>query len=94
MEAQGVVRRLLHGPKGEIRGLLLEDGRSGRFPPHTAQDLRTMLVPNASVLLRGEGLVTAHGTIIAVRKIGTSADDLRPVNAKKPKDKPKDHKQV
>ena len=34
MEAHGVVRQLLHGPKGEVRGVLLEDGRSGRFPPH------------------------------------------------------------
>lgn len=92
MEAQGVVRQLLHGPKGEVRGVLLEDGRSGRFPPHAAQGLAAMLVPNASVLLRGEGLVTPHGTIIAVREVGTSADDLRPVEAKKPKDKHKDHK--
>ena len=36
MEAQGVVRQALHGPKGELRGLLLEDGRAGRFPPHVA----------------------------------------------------------
>ncbi len=92
MEAQGVVRQLLHGPKGEVRGVVLQDGRSGRFPPHAAQDLAAMLVPNASVLLRGEGLVTPHGTIIAVREVGMSADDLRPVEAKKPKDKHKDHK--
>lgn len=92
MEAQGVVRQLLHGPKGEVRGVMLEDGRSGRFPPHAAQGLAAMLVPNASVLLRGEGLVTPHGTIIAVREVGTSADDLRPVEAKKPEDKHKDHK--
>ena len=31
IEAQGVVRQVLHGPKGEVRGVLLEDGRSGRF---------------------------------------------------------------
>ncbi len=92
MEAQGVVRQLLHGPKGAVRGVMLEDGRFGRFPPHVAKDLAAMLVPNASVLLRGEGLVTPHGTVIAVREIGTSADDLRPVEAKKPKDKHKHHK--
>ena len=92
IEAQGVVRQLLHGPKGEVRGVLLEDGRTGRFPPHAAQDLGALLVPNASVLLRGEGLATPHGTVIAVREVGTSADDLRSIEAKKPKDKHKDHK--
>ncbi len=92
MEAQGVVRQLLHGPKGEVRGVLLEDGRAGRFPPQTVQDIGAMLVPNASVLLRGEGMVTEYGTVIAVQEIGTSADDLRSIEARKPKDKRKDHK--
>ena len=92
MEAQGVVRKLLHGPKGEMRGVLLEDGRAGRFPPHAAQDVATMMVPNASVLSRGEGLVTPHGTVIAVLEIGRSASDLRPVEAQKPKKGHKDHK--
>jgi hypothetical protein len=92
MEAQGVVRQVLHGPKGEVRGVLLEDGRAGRFPPHAAEALGGMLAPNARVLLRGEGLTTPHGTVIAAREIGTSVDDLRPVEAKKPKDKHKHHK--
>jgi hypothetical protein len=51
-----------------------------------------MLAPNATVLLRGEGLATPHGTVIAAREIGTSADDLRPVEAKKPKDNHKPHR--
>ncbi len=92
MEAQGVVRQLLHGPKGEVRGLLLEDGRSGRLPPHTAQGLSAMMVPNAPVLFRGEGLATPHGTVIAVREIGTSVRDLLRVEAKKPKQSHDDHK--
>ena len=89
MEAQGVVRKLLHGPKGEVRGVLLEDGRTGRFPAHASQDIAAMIVPAATVLIRGEGLATPHGTVIAVREIGTAASDLRRVEAKKPK---KDHK--
>ncbi len=85
MEAQGVVRRILHGPKGEVRGLMLEDGRAGRFPPHAAESVAGIAVPNASVLLRGDGLVTPHGTVIAVREIGTSAGDLRRLEDEKPK---------
>lgn len=92
MEVRGVVRQLLHGPKGEIRGVLLQDGRAGRFPPHAAQHIVAMMAPNAPVLLRGAGLVTPHGTVIAVQAFGTSADDIQPVEAKKPKKDHKDHK--
>lgn len=90
MEVQGVVRQALHGPKGEVRGLLLEDGRTGRFPPHAAEVAATLLVPGKPVLLRGEGFVTSHGTVIAVREIGTSANDLRTLGIKQ-QPHPKEH---
>ena len=35
MDVEGVVKRVLHGPKGEKRGALLEDGCIVRIPPHT-----------------------------------------------------------
>lgn len=91
MEAQGVVRPLLHGPKGEVRGVLLQDGRSGRFPPHAALDIAVTIAPNMTVLLRGDGLATPHGTVIAVQEIG-SASDLRSVEAKRPKKYHKPHR--
>jgi hypothetical protein len=87
MEVAGVLRQVLHGPKGEARGLLLEDGRVGRFPPHAAEDLMSLLVPGTQLLLRGDGLTTAHGTVVAIREIGTSANDLRRIDAKSARDK-------
>ncbi len=93
IEAQGVVRQVLHGPKGEVRGVLLEDGRTGRFPPHAAEAVAGLLAPNKPVLLRGDGLATPHGTVIAVHEIGTSSGDLHRVATKKPKDNHReDHK--
>lgn len=92
-EAQGVVRQVLHGPKGEVRGVLLEDGRSGRFPPHAADAATDMLAPNKLIALRGDSIVTPHGTVIVVREIGTSFSDLRPLDTRKPKGKHgNDHK--
>ena len=87
IEAQGVVRQVLHGPKGEVRGVLLEDGRSGRFPPHAVEAVAGMLTPNKPVLLRGDGIVTPHGTVIAVDELGASLADMRRIEGKKPKDK-------
>ena len=89
MDVQGVVRQALHGPKGEVRGLLLEDGRTGRFPPHAAEAVAALLVAGNRVLLRGDGFATPHGTVIAVREIGTSADTLRALDVNKPH--PKKH---
>jgi hypothetical protein len=90
MDAEGVLRQVLHGPKGEIRGVLLEDGRAGRFPPHAAGRLAALLRPGARLLLRGDGFTTEHGTVIAVREIGPSSDDLRRIDAKPGKGGPGD----
>jgi hypothetical protein len=90
MEVEGLVRCALHGPKGETRGVLLQDGRSGRFPPHAADAVEKLLAPGASVVLRGACVVTAHGTVVAIDAIGAAHDSLRPVDGKPPK--PKGHK--
>lgn len=79
VEVEGVLRQKLHGPKGEVRGVLLEDGRSARFPPHAGEGIEALLAPGARLLLRGDGFATEHGTVIAVREIGSSRDDLRRV---------------
>jgi hypothetical protein len=84
MEARGVVRQALHGPKGEVRGLLLEDGRTGRFPPDAADSLAMLLASGKAVLLRGDGLSTPLGTVITIHEVGTSADDVRVLKTQKP----------
>lgn len=94
MEVEGVLRQALHGPKGEVRGVLLEDGRAGRFPHHAAEPLLALLRPGQHLVLRGEGTTTAHGVVVAVREIGTSADDLRPVELGKDHKPGKDPKKA
>lgn len=90
-EVVGVVRRALHGPKGEVRGVLLEDGRSGRFPPRVAAALSPLLGRATQVLMRGDLLATEHGTVLDVRAIGTSPDDLTDLSEKPRKEKPARH---
>ncbi len=36
IEIEDTIERELHGPKGEVRGLLLSSSRIARFPPHAA----------------------------------------------------------
>ena len=85
MEAEGVVQRPLHGPKGEVRGALLEDGRAIRIPPHEAEERGTMLRAGARLAARGPGMAADGATVIDAKEIGASLAALEPVKPKKPK---------
>ncbi len=91
-EAEGLVQRVLHGPKGEPRGVLLEDGRIIRVPPHDAKERGALMQPGIRLAARGPGL-TAHGvTVIDAKEVGATVASLQPVKPKPPKDGGKAHK--
>jgi hypothetical protein len=96
MEAEGIVRLSLHGPKGELRGALLEDGTIIRIGAKEAASIAELLRPGASVAVRGEGLSTTHGRVIAAEDIGPERHAMKPAAHKhkepKHKDKPKNDK--
>ncbi len=80
----GTVRRLLHGPRGEVRGVLLEDGHILRFPPHEAASLKKLLKPGATMCIKGDALTNRHGTVIEARALGSKASSLVAVKHPKP----------
>lgn len=89
MEAEGVVQRALHGPKGEVRGALLEQGTIVRMDPGEVEPIAQWLTTGQRLVVVGEGLTTDLGTVIEARALGLSRDSLRPLKPKKPKkDKP------
>jgi hypothetical protein len=85
MHAEGIVRRVLHGPKGEARGGLLENGTIIRLPPKEAKHIAHLLVPGKQLAARGPGLTSELGTVIDAREVGQSAGDLHPLKPKEPK---------
>jgi hypothetical protein len=91
MSAQGIVKQAIHGPKGETRGAVLEDGRIIRLPPHEAKRFSDLLKKGAKISVSGDGATTSFGTVLEAHEIGASAQTLRPIEAKKPKHGP-DHK--
>jgi hypothetical protein len=88
MRAQGIVKQAIHGPKGETRGAVLEDGRIIRLPPHEATRFSDLLKKGSKVSVQGEGATTSFGTVVEALEIGESAETLKPVEAKKPKHGP------
>jgi hypothetical protein len=81
LEVKALVRRALHGPTGEIRGGLLDDGTIVRFSPDGLGFVARLLRPASWLVVRGEGIVTELGTVIEAAEVGPSRDSLRRVRA-------------
>jgi hypothetical protein len=87
MEAEGEVRLSLFGPKGELRGALLADGTVVRVDPKSGERCAALLRPGVALAVRGDGLTTAHGRVIAAKEIGQNLARLHPVKPPKKEDK-------
>ena len=75
-EAKGRVRMALHGPQGDVNGALLDDGVILRLPPPEANRFASLLQPGATIVAEGSELVTPMGTVMDVRQIGPSREQL------------------
>ena len=84
MEASGVAKMALHGPRGEVNGVLLEDGTAIHLPPQEASRLADGLKPGQLVAVRGEGISGPTGRSIAAREFGPSMDKLTQLAAPPP----------
>src|ERR1700761_1009530 len=62
IQVQALVRRTLHGPSGETRGVLLDDGTTVAFPTaDQGHDLSELLSPASWLTVRGAGHRDRHG---------------------------------
>ncbi|MFM0221133.1 hypothetical protein [Paraburkholderia dipogonis] len=75
MDVQGEVVMPLYGPKGELRGALLEDGTSLRMPPHAAAELVAYLTPGVHVQAWGRGVKNRTGCTVDVHDIAELVDE-------------------
>jgi hypothetical protein len=82
MEAAGSVRLSLFGPKGELRGALLDDGTVVRIGPKEAEGIAELLRPGAILAVHGEGLATKYGRVIEAKKAGPDPSRLAPIKHK------------
>lgn len=85
MEASGVVKMQLHGPRGDVNGVLLTDGTLVRMPPKEAERLADALKPGQTVAVRGEGVAGPNGKVVGARAFGPSADKLTELAMPAPK---------
>lgn len=84
LTAQGHIKAQLHGPQGDLNGVLLEDGTIVRMPPPEAERLAAELVPGAPLYAEGDGFAGPLGRVVAARSIGSSATQLAQIAAPPP----------
>lgn len=86
---QGRVHMTLHGPRGDVNGVLIEDGTILRLPPPEAERFATQLAPGQTVTAQGEAITTPMGHVVDVQAIGPSPAQLsfieRPPGKKGPR---------
>lgn len=75
LTAQGVIKAQLHGPRGDLNGVLLQDGTIVRLPPPEAQSREAALAVGKTIFVSGGGNESALGKVVAARMIGTSEQD-------------------
>jgi hypothetical protein len=87
---EGRVTGYLLSPEADVAGVLLDDGREVRVPPHLGPELATLLKPGDRVrwsgdmaATRGPGNVPAPGTITALPS-GRSLTDMPPAPGSAP----------
>ena len=75
-ETAGRVRMALHGPQGEVNGVLLESGAILRFPPDQAAQVASLIQPRQPLVAEGITVTNSLGTVVEVQQLGPSRDRL------------------
>ena len=63
------VRALIHAPRGEVAGAVLDDGSLLRFPPHGNEALAALLQPGQPVEVWGQALRRAGMQVVRVEHL-------------------------
>ncbi len=84
-EVSGKILAVLHGPRGEANGAMLEDGTVLRLPPPEAARLTATLASGQVVVAQVPGIANNLGRMVDVRAIGPSRDQLAQVQAPPPR---------
>jgi len=85
LSAQGHIKAQLHGPRGDLNGVLLEDGTIVRLPPDEAERLAGRLAVGQPLYVEGDGAASPLGKVIAAQQIGPSQSHLAQVQGPPPR---------
>jgi hypothetical protein len=84
LQASGNVKVQLHGRRGELNGVLLEDGTIIRLPPDEAERLAAQLAVGQPLYVSGAGIASPLGKVIAAQQIGPSQSQVAQIQTPPP----------
>jgi hypothetical protein len=73
---QGRIQQVLHGPRGDINGAMLDSGTTVKVPPHAWPQVAALLQPRQTITAQGWILSNAYGRVIDVQAIGLNPGQL------------------
>ena len=79
VEIHDTVKMQLHGPRGELNGVLLADGTIVHMPPPEAMRLASLLVAGTAIAVAGDEISVDQGHAIAATAIGPANGTLEPI---------------
>jgi len=83
-QIKDTVKMTLHGPRGELNGVLLTNGTIVRLPPPAAAQLTTLLVAGTAITVTGHETSSNLGHVMAARAIGPTGGTLEPIGMAPP----------
>lgn len=79
MNASGTIKALLRAPRGEVDGVVLNDGTIVHFGPRNGTEFASMLVVGQPFAAKGMGIANQYGRSFEANALGASADKLQTV---------------
>lgn len=79
IEAEGTIKAALHEPRGEINGVLLDNGTVVRLPASEAKKFAAQLAVGQPLYVRGMGVTSPLGKVVMARQIGADRTKLADV---------------
>ncbi len=79
IEAEGVVKAALHEPRGDVNGVLLDNGTVIRMPAGEARRLAAQLAVGQKLFVRGTGVTSPLGKVVMAQQIGADKSKLTDV---------------
>jgi len=70
MQTEGAIRRVITGPRGEVTGLLFDNGTQVQLPPFAAGTVVSLLATGARLHVDGYGRTSAYGTVLQATSLG------------------------
>ncbi|HET7062525.1 MAG TPA: hypothetical protein VFI43_10145 [Nitrosospira sp.] len=83
MNAQGEIRHLHYGKRGEINGVILSDGTTVRFPHEASYQFAPMLKIGQSITVSGYGTKNQYGQALEATELAPAGEQPQPVYQKR-----------